>query len=302
VKEFPRPGLRAIHLVLLAVMNCLWAATYSTFKVLPPSLTAGDIATLRFGISGALLILCWPWLPGSAPRGRDLVRTAAMGIIVFAIGPRLQVAGVLMGRAADASLLVAVDPLITSLAAAIFLREHIGPRRWIGFVLGLAGTVLLAEAWRPGFQLRDLTASALILLSFVGDAAYSVMGKPLLQRAGLLKVIAVALLAGSVINILLDGASAVRAAVGLPFPAWMILGYLSLICTVAGFALWYVVIQNVPVNVAALTVFIQPVVGVVVAVMWLGESFHWGQIWGSLVIVAGLLVGLSRQIRQPSAP
>jgi len=282
------------------VMNCLWAATYSAFKALPSSLSAGDVATLRFGIAAAILKLCWPWMPGAAPRGRDLARTILMGVIVFAIGPRLQVAGVQMGRAADASVLVAVDPLIMSVAATIFLREHIGPRRWIGFIFGLAGTVLLAEGWRPDFRLRDLTANAFILLSFFCDAAYSVMGKPLLRRSGLFKVLATALMAGTVVNILFDGLPAVRAAAGLPPTAWLILGYLSLICTVAGFALWYVVIREAQVNVAALTVFVQPVVGVVVAVVWLGESFHWGQLWGSLVIVAGLVIGLRRQLRQSS--
>ena len=291
------PGLRASHLVMLALMNCVWAATYSSFKALPPSLSAGDVATLRVGISCVLLLLCWPALPGPAPRGRDLLRTIAMGVIVFAIGPRLQVAGVRLGRAADASLLVAVDPLVMSVAAAIFLREHIGPRRWTGFLLGLTGTVLLSEGWRPEFRLHDLAASALILLSFLCDAAYSVMGKPLLQRAGLFKVLATALAAGSAANILFDGSRAIQAAKSLPPSAWLIFGYLSVICTLVGFSLWYVVIREAQVNVAALTVFIQPVVGVVVAVVWLGESFHWGQLWGSLVIVAGLVIGLRRQLR-----
>jgi drug/metabolite transporter (DMT)-like permease len=195
---------------------------------------------------------------------------------------------------------VAVDPLIMSVAATIFLREHIGPRRWIGFGLGMAGTVLLAEGWRAGFQLRDLTASVLILLSFLCDAAYSVMGKPLLERAGLFKVLTTALVAGSVVNLSSDGLPAVRAAIGLSSTSWLLVGYLSVICTVVGFALWYVVIREAQVNVAALTVFIQPAVGLAVAAMWLGESFHWGQLWGALVIGAGLLVGLSRQIRQPS--
>lgn len=278
-------------------MNCLWAASYSSFKALPSSLDAGEVATLRFAIASAVLLVCWPVLPGFAPRGRDLVKAMVMGVIVFVIGPRLQVAGVRMGRAADASVLVAVDPLIVSVAAAVFLREHIGPRRWIGFILGVVGTVLLTEVWRPGFHLPDLTANVLIILSFLCDAAYSVIGKPLLGRAGMAKVLATALIAGTIVNLLLDGLPTVRAAVALNWTAWLVLGYLSLICTVVGFWLWFAVIREAPVNVAALTVLIQPVAGVAVAVTWLGESFHWGHLWGCLVIVSGLIVGLQRQIQ-----
>jgi len=286
--------MKPLHLILLLVMNCLWAVSYSTFKALSPGLNAGGVATLRFGLVGAILMLCWPWLPGIAPRGRDLVRTMVMGVIVFVFAPRLQVSGVQMGHATDASVLMALDPLITSLGAAIFLREHIGPRRWMGFFLGLAGAVLMAEVWRPEFRLPALTANALILLSFFCEAAYSVMGKPILGRAGLFKVLAVALMAGTAVNLLLDGSSTIRAASAMPPRDWLLLAYLSLICTLAGYSLWFMVIREAEVNLAALTVLMQPVVGAAVAMAWLHESLRWGQLWGSLVIVAGLVVGLRR--------
>jgi drug/metabolite transporter (DMT)-like permease len=37
---------------------------------------------------------------------------------------------------------------------------------------------------------------------------------------------------------------------------------------------------------------------VFIAWLWLGEKLHWGQLWGSLAIVAGLVLGLSRQIKK----
>ena len=55
-----------------------------------------------------------------------------------------------------------------------------------------------------------------------------------------------------------------------------------------------------PVNVAALTIFAQSVFGVAIAALWLGEKLHWGQLLGSLTIVAGLALGLSRQIKGPA--
>ena len=37
--------------------------------------------------------------------------------------------------------------------------------------------------------------------------------------------------------------------------------------------------------------------GVVLAGAWLGEKLNWGQAIGSVIIVAGLVLGLSRQLR-----
>jgi drug/metabolite transporter (DMT)-like permease len=293
--------MRPALFILMVVMNCFWAGSYSAFKALAPYLGAGEVATLRYGVSAAILLLSWPLLGGAAPRGRDLGRTCMMGIVVFVLAPRLQVAGVQLGQATDASVLMGLEPLITSVAAALFLREHIGPRRWIGFSLGLAGAVLMGQVWRPDFRWPGLTANALFVASFVCEAAYSVMGKPLLGRARLVKIITVALLAGTAVNVLIDGPKTLHAASLLPLQAWAIMAYLVVVCTLVGYVVWFIVIRETEVNVVVLTVFIQPVVGLAIATVTLKESLHWGQLWGSAAIVLGLVIGLSRQIRRTPA-
>lgn len=294
--------MKPAHLLLLLGMNVLWAGSYASFKVLSPHLDAGGVATLRFGLSAIVLLLAWPCLPGKAPHGRDLLKNIVMGVIVFVGATRLQVAGVQLGQAGDAAVLMGLEPLVTSVAAAVFLREHIGPRRWLGFLLGLSGVVFMAQVWRPDFRLPGLTANSLFVASFVCEAAYSVMGKPLLERAGLVKVLTIALVAGTAVNLLIDGRQTLAATQALPLRAWLLLLYLALICTVAGYIIWFVVIRVTEVNVTVLTVFLQPVVGVLIATLWLGESLHWGQLWGCLAIVAGLVIGLSRQIKSAARP
>jgi drug/metabolite transporter (DMT)-like permease len=290
--------MKSAHLLLLVVMNVFWAGSYAAFKALAPYLDAGGIATLRFGLAAAMLVVVWPWLPGNAPRGRDLLKNVLMGLAVFVCAPRLQVAGVQRGQAGDAAVLMGLEPLITSIAAALFLREHIGPRRWIGFALGLSGVLFMAQVWRPDFHLPGLTANVLFVSSFVCEAVYSVAGKPLLERAGLVKVLAIALVSGTVLNTAIDGAATLSAVKNLPPHAWLLLFYLSAICTVVGYIVWFVVIRVTDVSVTVLTVFLQPVIGVLIAALVLKETLHWGQLWGCLAILAGLVVGLSRQLKK----
>src|SRR6185369_4802619 len=105
--------------------------------------------------------------------GRNLLKTCALGVVVFAAGQRLQVYGNQLGSAGNSAVLMAVEPLITSVAAALFLREHIGPRRVIGFGLGIVGVLLLNGVWRADFQWTGLAASLIFITSFVAEAAYS---------------------------------------------------------------------------------------------------------------------------------
>lgn len=273
-------------------MNALWAAAYSCFKVLAPVMDAGTLATLRFGLSGILMVVVWRWLPGRGPKGGDIARAIAMGAVVFVAAPRLQVAGVRVGKAGDAAILMAFDPVIAAVAAAMFLRERIRPRSWIGFGFGIGGVATLAEFWRPDFRLPSLSANLLILASFVCESAYSVMGKKLIHRSHPLKVLAVALLSSTGMNLMLSGESAGRAILNCAALDWLAMAYLVVICTVVGYALWFFAIRQIPINVVATTVLMQPIAGVVFALLLIGERPRWSQLGGTIFICVGMLTSL----------
>jgi len=290
--------VKPFYLIILLVMNFFWAAVYSAYKVIGQGLPTGGMVTLRFGLAGLCLLFAWPWLPVCAPRGKDLGITCVMGLILFVVGQRLQVYGNQLGTAGNSAILMAFEPLVTSVGAAIFLHEHIGPRRWVGFGLGLFGVGLLHGVWREDFRWAGLAASLIFVSSFICEAAYSVMGKPIVGRASIMKMLAISLLVGSAANLLIDGPQTVAAARNLPGKAWFLLFGMAVICTAIGYSLWFMVIRECPVNVAALTVFAQSVFGVALAAVWVGEKLHWEQGLGCVTIVAGLILGLSRQIRR----
>ena len=294
--------MKPSYLIILLVMNFFWAAVYSAYKLLGHDLPTGAIVTLRFGLAGLLLLIVWHWLPGPAPRGRDLLITCGMGLMLYVGGQRLQVYGNQLGSAGNSAVLMAVEPLLTSAAAAIFLREHIGPRRLAGFLLGIVGVALLNGVGRADFQWTNLSASLIFLSSFICEAAYSVMGKPIVARASPMKMVAISILVGTVANLLIDGRETFTKTQSLSLSAWVLIGTLALICTAIGYSLWFIIIRDCPINVAALTIFSQAVFGVIIAAVWVHEKMHWGQLWGSLAILAGLVFGLSRQIKhEPKA-
>ena len=111
--------MKPSHLVLLLTMNFFWAGVYSTYKLIGDDLPTGGIVTLRFGLAAACFVLMWPWLPGRAPRGKALLSSCIMGLVLFVAGQRLQVYGNHLGTAGDSSILMALEPLITSVAAAL---------------------------------------------------------------------------------------------------------------------------------------------------------------------------------------
>jgi O-acetylserine/cysteine efflux transporter len=287
--------------MLLLLANLFWGCVYSANKVLGQYLSPGGIVTLRFGLAALCFLPAWPFLRGPAPRGRDFFNAGLMGVLHFVLGQRLQTYANEIGTAGNSAVLMAIEPIFTSVAAAFFLRERLGPRRLAGFVLGMGGVALLNRVWRSDFQWAGLAPSLLFISSFGCEAAYSILGKPIVNRASGAKTVAVSLLAGTAANLLIDGPRTLRAAQTLPLQAWCLVFALAIICTVVGYTLWLLVIRECPVNVAALTIFAQSVFGIVIAALWVNETIHWGHLFGSLCIAAGLVFGLSRQVHRPVA-
>lgn len=281
--------MTAVWLWLLIAMNLLWACTVSMYKYLGAYLDAGAIATIRYGLSAVCVLAIWPWLPGKAPCGKDLIRALIMGVIVFCISPRLQIEGVHRGQAGDTSLLIALEPLIVAVGAALVLKERIAPRRWWGFTLGMLGMLLISRIWRDDVKaLQGFVANSLFVLSFVCEAMFSLLGKPMLERVSIMKLLGCGLIGGTIANVAISGVHVPA----IPVQAWLVLAYLAIVCSVVGYALWYFAIKRAPVNLVGFTVFVQPVAGLALAAIWIGETLHWGQLWGSVVIVLGLLIGL----------
>src|SRR5262249_35029551 len=161
---------------------------------------------------------------------------------------------------------------LTSVAAAIFLREHIGPRRLAGFVLGMVGVGLLNGVGGADFRWTSLSASLIFLSSFICESAYSVLGKPIVMRASPMKMVAISILVGTAGNLLIDGRDTFASAQALTLNAWVLIVLLAVICTAVGYSLWFIVIRDCPINVAALTIFSQAVFGVIIAAIWVHEK------------------------------
>ncbi|MBY8976044.1 DMT family transporter [Rhodobacteraceae bacterium NNCM2] len=67
---------------------------------------------------------------------------------------------------AEVAAVFQMAPLLITILGAVVLREHVGPRRWIGVVIGLAGVMIIL---RPGSGLFQIAA----LLPALGALCYA---------------------------------------------------------------------------------------------------------------------------------
>jgi len=137
------------------------------------SLPPWDIAALRFGVAGLLL------LPFVLRKGLDVERLGAAGLAAIVLGGGAPVLlanlGLLFAPAAHAgALFPGVMPLMVAILAAVVLREAFTGAKQIGFALILPG--VFGIAWGAGGAggARENIGHALFLGSGLAWACYTV--------------------------------------------------------------------------------------------------------------------------------
>ena len=140
---------------------------------LQTSLTPWDIAALRFGVAGLLL------LPYVLQKGLALERLGFIGLAAIVLGGGAPVllanAGLLFAPAAHAgALFPGVMPLAVAVLAAAFLHEAFTAAKKIGFALIMTGALGIAWGTAGAIDPKQATGHGLFLASALAWACYTV--------------------------------------------------------------------------------------------------------------------------------
>ena len=291
---------RAIFLGLLA-MNVVWAGSYSATKVLMADAPFFLVTSLRYLIALPPLVAIAAARHGLRMNAGDLLRCAAMGVATFALTPLLMYWGVDLSRASDAAVITAGEPILAAVGAWVFLGERIGRRVRIALVLAFAGVLLLSEFWSESSPIHP-AGPLLILVAVMFEASYSVIGKHVLARHPPLKTAAVALGFGCAVNtVAVTALGWWPRATAIPPAGWLLLaGYLAGLCTLVGYTFWFFALRHTPVSKVAISIFVQPVLGVVIAWIWVSEVPTPWQIAGTALICCALAIAVIRPRRAAS--
>ena len=72
---------------------------------------------------------------------------------------------------ADAVAIFFISPMLISIASVVFLKEHVGPRRWAAIITGLIGVLIVLRPGTSAFQ----TASLFPLMAACGYATLHIL-------------------------------------------------------------------------------------------------------------------------------
>jgi drug/metabolite transporter (DMT)-like permease len=277
------------------VAVCLWGLAPVATRAAVGHLEPLPLLLIRLG-AASLVLLPWALPVFRKLRPRAAGRLAAAGLLGL-VGYNLPVtAGLRWLPAATAGLLLATEPVWVMLLGRLFLGERGGARAWLGSAAALGGVAVLAGpgAFGSGGGFgsvgRSLAGTGLVLAATLSFAAYTVVLRPLGQELGAVPATAAATVVGTVPYLAavwtLPGAGLGR----LGPAVWAELAFLALGCTAAGLLLWSVAVLAGDITRVSLLLYLEPVVSVVGAAVFLGEHVTAVMIGGGLLIMTGVAV------------
>ncbi len=285
---------------LLILANTLWATSYVAGKFILQDISVTMLSALRMCLASVFLI---PLLLYKRKEIRftlrDIPQLLLLALTGFVITKLLEYGGLALTTASDVALLISSESVFTAVFAWLLLHErfqllHVGL-----MLLGLLGVYLIVErSFIPnipsGGGVWRIFGDLLVVLALIFEAFYTIRGKSLLVKHSPLLVVSAAIVGSTLFWLPLAGWQILSFGWHpLSTLGWMSLGWMALVTTVFGYLAWFQGLTRVDGSAAAVTLFIQPLLGTVLAVLLLHEQLTPITILGGVLIVASVFL-LSR--------
>jgi drug/metabolite transporter (DMT)-like permease len=269
----------------------IWGGMYVVSKVVLQVLPPFTLLSLRL-ILGAAALGIVLLIRRRAPLSRRQVwRVLAIGLIGFGVSVGLQFVGTSLSSAVNAALITSASPAFILLFGALLLGEAVTPRRMAALALASLGVLAVLNPIDVDLTQDAFRGNLALIGAAVTWGLYSVLVKRASRDMATTEVSFFAFLGGLVFSLPLaamEGRGASGGAVTLP----MVLGvlYLGLISTALAMYLWNRSLALLEAGLVSLLFFAQPVVGVSLGALLLGESLGPGFWVGSGLIGGGLVL------------
>ena len=282
------PAMRAMLLATMAV----WGGNLSVVKLLTERLDPLWVSVLRMVVA---TIALWVVLGvRNHPWPRTTLRQSALflacGVLMVYLNQLTFTWGVQRTAAANAALIISLNPLISALVGAALLGDRLTPARLAGVALGFGGVAAVVLN-RPGAALGHGSLGDLLVLgSVLTWVGGGVMVQRLARQFDSAVVSAVVFAIGTtllLVHMALDKS--------LQLPAWsvftpgtlLLLLVSGLLASALGALVWNRALTTLGVARTALYAYWVPIFGVAFAVLLLGEPLT---VWHGIGL-AGVLSG-----------
>lgn len=281
-----------VKLLLTAIF---WGGTFIAGRIIVNHVDTFSAAFLRFFIAAACLVLITRQKTGRLPLVKKnqvipLVLLGATGVFSYNIFFFMGLERIEAGRAAA---IIANNPIVIALFAALFLKEKLSALKLFGIFLSIGGAMIviargqISQLLEGGFGFGEFYIVGCVF----SWAAFSLIGKTVLKDLSPLISITYSAVIGCLLLFFPALFSGVFEKMSGYSPAdWAGIFYLGFFGTVVGFVWYYEGIQKIGATKASIFINFVPISGILLAFILLGEALSPSLLAGTVLVCVGVFL------------
>ena len=297
---------------LSALAAVIWSLTSPGLKYLLDTYGVASLAVAFWRdvfMAAACVLLLAALRPSLLRVSRhDLRGFALLGTVSIGIYHALWVASVAINGAAVAIVLIYTFPTFVTLGSWLLYRE---PLRWLqvlALVLALVGCALLVRVYDPAVLRLQWLGTVIGVATGITHACYVLFSQRAVRNyspwTSLTYTVlfgALALLVMVLVSSAIPGAWNHTISLGATAGPWLVLLFIALGPTLAGYAIFTAALRYIPGPIASLIVILEVPLATLLAVVLLGERLEWPQVVGMGMILSAIVLPSLLARRQPVA-
>ncbi len=261
--------------------------------VVPP------IALVGFRVSiTALILICVQayrgrlWLQNSS----DYWRLAVLSLFGVTINQLLFIGGLSLTKASNTSLLAVTIPIFTIAVGAVLGTERLQLIKTIGIVLAAVGVVILIDPRNASFSSQTTLGDVLIILNSLSYGIYVATSKDIITRNGPFRSMMWIFIFAGIVCVPLGAYSMSSVDLAsIDVTIWLLVGYIAVVATAGPYLLNAFAISKVDPSIVAVYIYLQPVIGFILAVIFLNEAIELSFIAAAALVFAGVYLTTRRR-------
>lgn len=287
------------HLALLSV-QALFGSLPVIAKVVLPVIPAISLVGFRVGITALVLFvvqLCRRrvWLQYR----EDYVKLAILSLFGVTFNQLLFIGGLSLTKASNTSLLAVTIPIFTLVVSAIAGTERLRAAKVFGILLAAAGIVFLIDPRNASFSSQTTLGDLMIVVNSLSYGIFVATSKETITRNGAFRSMMWIFIFSSIVCVPLgfwsmSGVDAASVSGGV----WLLVLYIAVVATAGPYLLNAYALSKVNPSVVAVYIYLQPVIGFVLAVAFLNERLDFKFAIAAILVFAGVYLTTKRRPRQ----
>ena len=268
-------------------------------KVVLAQLPSLALVGSRVGITALILFIFQAYRKRLWLRERgDYIRLAILSLFGVTINQIFFIGGLSRTKASNTSLLAVSIPIFTLAISLLLKTEKLRGLKIVGIILAAAGIIFLLDPRKASFSSQTTIGDLMIVINSLAFGIYVATSKEIVTRNGAFRSMMWVFIFASIICVPL-GAYSLSAidisAVGST--VWLLVIYIGVFATAVPYLLNAWALARVSPSTLAVFIYLQPLIGFVLAVAFLGEVIDLRFLIAAVLVFAGVFLATRKQIR-----